>query len=680
MSLPSSLVVSQFRLVGGIRQDDPPTVGVFEPRAFLRRDDPGILFVLIDLLGEGPVDEALVGELMEVARRTYEQERGSTTRRLRQAVGAANQYLREWNRERASGRQAAGITCVTLVADEIYLAQAGPALAFITQPGASERFPAGSPWLNEEPLESMPAGIWAPLGVRDDVYVDLNFTQVGPGYTLFIAPAHLLQILSEDDVTLLLDQPPADALQDLETIAAGHAGHDLSALVASLLEPEPADVASAAEPADETNGPRLRRRAMITARRSMVTLASAGAAVLGGLATILEELLPERVGDEGMEPSEHRRQALMWLAFIIPLALGVLTLAMYWGMRGDRDAQFTNLIQSASDRAAQARALAETDPSQARELLLTASRELDRALNLRPEDVQTEQLRANVQSQLERLEGIVRLSDVTSVASLPGAIDDQRRLIVQGTSAYVLNRQEQVLHRAGLGDRRLVEVLRSSEPRGGQSVGPLVDMTWVPAGGVRDQNAVVVLDSTGIAWQINATGNVMPLRVTNAEDWRGLRLVGGFAGNLYLLDVGSGQILKYSPTSNGYTTPPVEWLSPEAGVDLENVVDMAIDGAIYLLQPNGRVEKLVAGEPTPFDQPDEFDLTQPITCFATPPAGAVFLADTTRILQFNTNGIYQRQLLPPEGEWEHLSALWVDEANGRLYAVDAGTLVMAPLP
>lgn len=107
---------------------------------------------------------------------------------------------------------------------------------------------------------------------------------------------------------------------------------------------------------------------------------------------------------------------------------------------------------------------------------------------------------------------------------------------------------------------------------------------------------------------------------------------------------------------------------------------MAIDGSIYLLQSSGRVEKLVAGKPEPFDQPDEFSLTQPVACFATPPASTVFLADASRVFQFDTAGTFQRQLLPPEGKWQRLSAFWVDEPNGWLYAVDAGTLVMAALP
>lgn len=678
MSLPESLIIERLRLVRGVPQDEATTVAVVESRSVLRRQDRGILFILIDLMNEGAEDENLVQQLMDTTRRAFDQETGSITRRLRQAVLAANQRLLDWNQQRSDGRQAAGITCAALLGDEVYLAQAGPALAVVAQPGVADWFPQDSPWLAEEPLTSMPGGIWTPLGLRDDVYVALSFARIAPGYTLLLASAHLTQLLADDDVAELLDQEPEEVARDLTIVASGRS---LSALVASILEEESVEIMPQPEPAPEPepepSGPGMVRRLVMAARRGVVVMGSAAAAVLGGGARILEALLPERVGALG---SERRQRALMWVAILIPVALALLTVAMYWGRRGDRETRFLNLIQSASGRVEQARAVSETDPAQARELLQTASDELDRALQLRPDDASAARLRSDAQLQLDAMDGIARLGYVTVVASLPGRADNRRRLIVQSTSAFVLNGDEQTVHRVGLGDRRIAEVLKSGDSLDGRSVGPLVDMAWVPAGGVRDQGGVVVLDSAGALWQIDVVGNVTQLNVTGAENWRGLRLLGGFAGNLYVLDVGLGEILKYPPTADGYAIPPTEWLSANQSVELGDVVDMAIDGSIYLLRSTSRVEKLVAGEPVPFDQPDEFNLTQPVACFAVPPPGSVFLADATRILQFDTAGIFQRQLLPPQGRWQRLSTLWVDEPNGWLYAVDAGTLVMAALP
>jgi hypothetical protein len=204
-------------------------------------------------------------------------------------------------------------------------------------------------------------------------------------------------------------------------------------------------------------------------------------------------------------------------------------------------------------------------------------------------------------------------------------------------------------------------------------------MAWVEAGGARQDDGIVVLDAAGQAWEIGALEGVLPLMVSEAR-WQEPRLVGGYGENFYVLDPGLGQILKYVPTAGGYTEPPVAWLEPDAGLKLDDVVDMAIDGAIYLLRANGRIEMLTAGRPRPFDQPDEFDLTEPVALFAAPPPDSVYLADTQRVLQLTVEGAFQRQLLPPEGTFRRLSALWVDEAGKRLYAVDAGVLVVGELP
>lgn len=682
----TALIVGKLRIRQGVRSEDassdPATIAVFEPRSLLRRQDPGILLILIDLLAETPEDDALLRRLMDVVKRTYDQMDGSTTRRLREAVQAANDYLREWNREQPDSRQAAGITCAALVADGLYIAQAGPALAWVAHPGFTDRFPADSPWLSEEPLEAMPTGIWVPLGLRDDLYVSLGFVEIGPGFTLCLTSAHLLQIIGEDEVAQLLDQDPDDVVRDLAAIAASG---DLSALVVGVLAEEPEREVPDALPsttADRAFG----RSVVTTTRRVFVAAGAAGAALLRGVANVLAALLPEPDPDQvngaaGLRPSANRRrQALMWLAVLIPVALTLLTAAMYWRRDVDIVSQYQILTMSAVAQMQQAEPVAETDPEQARELLETAATEVDRALRLRPNEPGAVQLHTDIQSRLDLIDGVARLTDVVTVASLPGGVADPRRLVVQGTSAYVLDRGAQTVYRVGLGDRRIVEVLKTDNDRDGQRVGPLMDMGWVPPGGVREQAAIVVLDSTGTAWQIDAVGDIAPLRVAGAADWQEPGLIGGFAGNLYVADLSRGQILKYSPTVDGYAMPAVEWLAPTLGADLGEAVDMTIDGSIYMLAVDGRVHKFVGGEASRFDQPDALTPAQPVACFARPPGDAVYVAGANRLLHLDSTGALVRQLLPPDRPWNRLSALWVDEPNNRIYAVDGGTLLMGRLP
>jgi hypothetical protein len=678
--MTTSLVVGRLRVRHGVQDHDPPTIAVFKPRSFLRRRDPGILLSLIDLLTDTPGDDALLGLLMNAVQRAYDVVGGSTTRRLRAAVQAANLQIVEWNAAHPDGRQAAGITCAALVGDGLYVAQAGPALAWVAHPGFLDRFPADSPWLSEEPLDSMPRGLWAPLGARDDTYVSLGFVEIGPGFTLSLTSAHLLQIVTEDEVAQLLDQDPDDVVRDLAAIAAGT---HLSALVVTLVVEEAETMLPATEPTGRATGPTFRQSAAAATGRAVSGLGAASSALLRGVANVLEALLPEPTTGQGSTDSvssARRRQALMWLAALIPVALVLLTAAMYWRRDVDTVVQYQILTASAADRLQQAEAVMETDPEGARELLEAAAAEAERALRLRPDDPSAVQLRADAAQGLDLLDSVARLTDIVAVASLPGGADDRRRLVVQGTSAYVLDTSAQTVYRVGLGDRRIVETLKAETEHAGRRVGRLVDMAWVPPGGVRDQAAIVILDATGTAWQINAVGDVEPLRVAGTADWQQPGVIGGFAGNLYVADLSQGQILKYSPTVDGYAVPAVEWLAPTVDVSLSDAVDMSIDGSIYVLGEDGRVHKFVGGEPAPFAQADAFSLRRPVACFARPPGTAVYLVGATQLLQLDSSGAFVRQLLPPERPWDRLSAVWVDEPNNRLYAIDGGTLLMGQLP
>ena len=673
-----TLITQALHLQAGIRQEPPATVGVFDTRSRLRRQDLGTLFVLVELMGDGPEHAQVARELVETVRQVYLGRRGSITRRLRTALQAVHRRLAELNRETPGTHWEAGVTAAVLLGDELYLAQAGPALAYLVQPGMLEHFPQDSPWLRTLPTEDSWLGTWLPLGRADEVVVHLDYRQVAPGYALLLTSPRLAQLLPPDELITLLDQAPDVIAKDLAAIASGQ---DFSALIVAFAEEEPvAEAAASPEPtpAAEPAGPGWIARTLAATWRGLVALGGAVAAVAGQTARILGGLLPARSEAGVLESLERRRRWLLAVAILIPILLGLLTVAMYWNARTDRESQFQQLLQAATQRQAAALSPA-ADPARARELLQAAMQDLDRALALQPENVVAQRMWRDVQASLERLEGIVRLGALRPIASLPGAPDAPHRLIVAQGRAYVLDRTTGAVYRVDLEGGTITQVLQPGETRGGLTVGRLVDMAWVEAGGAQQDDGIVVLDAAGQAWEIGALEGVLPLAV-NEAGWQNPWLAGGYGGNFYVLDAGRGQIWKYVPTANGYTDPPIAWLEPDAGLKLDDVVDMAIDGAIYLLRANGRIEMLTAGRPRPFDQPDEFDLTEPVALFAAPPPDSVYLADTQRVLQLTVQGAFQRQLLPPEGTFRRLSALWVDEDGKRLYAVDAGVLVVGELP
>jgi len=113
---------------------------------------------------------------------------------------------------------------------------------------------------------------------------------------------------------------------------------------------------------------------------------------------------------------------------------------------------------------------------------------------------------------------------------------------------------------------------------------------------------------------------------------------------------------------------------------------MAIDGFIYLLFDDGRVEKYLSGEPAPLTldtagQP----LRRPSAIYAAPDAEARFLyvADPAngRVLRCDKEGrLIQQFVLEGSDALNQVRDIFVDEVGGRLYFLSENRLFMMPIP
>jgi DNA-binding beta-propeller fold protein YncE len=116
------------------------------------------------------------------------------------------------------------------------------------------------------------------------------------------------------------------------------------------------------------------------------------------------------------------------------------------------------------------------------------------------------------------------------------------------------------------------------------------------------------------------------------------------------------------------------------------VVDMAIDGFVYLLLSDGTVLKFGGGEAQPFPQEGLYPpLENPTGIFAAPDATSVFVADASegRIVEFTREGQFVRQFHAALDGEDHLGAMTafaVDVAHSRLFVSTASGLYSASLP
>lgn len=121
-----------------------------------------------------------------------------------------------------------------------------------------------------------------------------------------------------------------------------------------------------------------------------------------------------------------------------------------------------------------------------------------------------------------------------------------------------------------------------------------------------------------------------------------------FSGNLYLLDTQDNQIWRYPLSDEGYKGAAGFF---KKGPGLESAISMAIDGAIYVLRQDSKVDKYLKGEKQGFNldaapRPDE-TLSDPKKIVADADSLSIFILDNAkdrpRLVEYGKDGKYIHQ-------------------------------------
>ncbi len=390
--------------------------------------------------------------------------------------------------------------------------------------------------------------------------------------------------------------------------------------------------------------------------------------------------------------------ALAGAALVILIAGGVLFSRYQQEQEANR--RFATLITLAQET--KGRVTPAMDRLSARALLGQAEQAVLQALDMRPDDPEAKALYANIQTTLDTVNAVVRLSNVTTLAEVPETQASLGRLIINDINVFFLDvGQDRVykyqLSAPGASTLRTLDVnpvlLRKGDEVSNIVVRELVDILWMPGGGLRKVEFFLTLEGGGnlVEYDPLATPGLRALTVRDSASWRKPKAAAGYSGNFYVIDTQQSRILKYEPSAKGYDTPPTDWL--KAPTDLTNVVDMAIDGDIYLLGLDGRIQRFRGGQSLPFPLVDlDKSMSNPASIFATPESKAVYVVDpgNKRIVQLGKEGGFQRQFryggpdggtdAGKDGLFDALRSVYVDEARGRMYITSGKKLLVADIP
>ncbi|MCK5416116.1 hypothetical protein KAI92_01670 [Candidatus Parcubacteria bacterium] len=145
-----------------------------------------------------------------------------------------------------------------------------------------------------------------------------------------------------------------------------------------------------------------------------------------------------------------------------------------------------------------------------------------------------------------------------------------------------------------------------------------------------DNNKMIELDTN------NETTNIIPINLTSSPEK--YSAIDSYNNRLYVVNTDIGQIQRYNYNKNGFISP-YPWLNKK--IDLSEVVDISIDGNIYLLKNNGEILKFLKGEMKDFSlNTIDPKLEKPTRIYASPELDYIYILESknNRIIIFDKSG------------------------------------------
>ncbi len=418
-----------------------------------------------------------------------------------------------------------------------------------------------------------------------------------------------------------------------------------------------------------------------------------------GLRTIFSAVLPgsgqRQAGSQATQSSDNPIpwKPMLAIAIAIPLIVGIFMTISYLQNNRLQETTYTNLVAGARTKFEQVKTI--TDTNKAMGLMAEAEKSLLEAEKIKASQPEIAELRLQMASETDKIGKVQRFYYLPQLRQYTDNGTILKSILVQGVDVYVMDTGTNRIfhHRLNdlgeglLKDNETVLLVQQGQVVNDIKVSNLIGMVWMPSGGNRQTSDLLILGSTGLL-EYNPNWGITTAPLANNNLLVKPVAIDSFFGNFYLLDPPANKLLRYVPTSEGYGAPPESYFPADQPIDLSQAADFAIDGAIYIIFRDGRINKFASGRPVNFiltglDKP----LKNPTAIFSAPDEIVQYLyiadAGNQRIVQLNKDGSFVRQFKPRADEsvsFANLQDIFVDEIGGRIYVLDSNNLYMGNIP
>jgi hypothetical protein len=673
--LASGISFGHFNIVAGSVQEDGPYVGVVEDRT--PAESVADLYLVLEPAQDG--SDGFCTELLTLIQTQFGRPQYSLTGNLLQALRAAQEHLRSWNKSAAPERQAAvGATCLAVSGNQAYLAQIGPGLVYLRHDGLLRRIQAIEPEAR------------APLGTSIACSPEFNRFDLNQGDSVLLVSSQFSSLVDDATADQVLSMAPADALPAIFRVARQQSQFcALFLAVTGELQPPPQTTSDEAGLRDLGPVSRVRRSAPQPPLLADVPVKQD----MGPPAPLAHQFGigaagPSKQRHWFMKRSEFERLtdrnpiALPRPALYTFVALAALAVAGWLGvprlLQTGRQDRFSALIRDAQDQ--QAAANSASDAGQKRSLYQRAQADLVEARTLRPQDQGLASLDSGLSRALQNLNQVRPLASVTTVLDLtstpiaPGSVKDfvalSRLYLLDGSTGkvYAFDSNGQTA--------QATPIFEQGMSIGSVQTGQAVHLAaQAPNDG---QPALLyILDSNRRLYVLDQSGSLRTANLQAASTWKTATAMAAANGDLYVLDGPANQIWQFAGSELGFVTPPTAMLSK---VDLHDAAQLSVLKDVYVCTSNGQLSRLHDGRmqtvgldgidhPLTSPQPPQLDAASGMELIADPGNQRIVAADGSDVFKYQFAGV----------DLQGLRTIAVDPISGVLYALSGQKIIASAL-
>lgn len=189
-------------------------------------------------------------------------------------------------------------------------------------------------------------------------------------------------------------------------------------------------------------------------------------------------------------------------------------------------------------------------------------------------------------------------------------------------------------------------------------------------------NVLYILSDQGISTS-NNIANMPETKIQKDPDWKDIKQLAVFNGNIYLLDVGEKNIWRYLSIPSGYGLKG-KWFSGENQL-LSQAISFSIDSSVWVLQKDG-ILKYTTGKKIDFNitgMTDKF--IDPVKIYTTKAENSLYVFDQAgkKIYEINKDGKFHTSY--DLSGMDNVSDFTIDDIGKKIYLLSFGKIYAVDL-